>query len=189
MSQQERDIESVGEESLAASVKATRSDYRAIVERIPAITYTEVLSESPATTYISPQVEALLGVTPGEWIADPGLWFALLHPEDRAPTRQLWLESVAGRHPYDVGYRVRRRDGEYRWFKTRGVPIRDGAGRIVKWFGTCTDITDGKSAEPLLILLRRFATESAREEARMFCEELVAQEFVAPIQHDDLIAA
>src|SRR2546421_1910479 len=48
--------------------------------------------------------------------------------------------------------------------------------------------TDGKSAEPLLILLRRFATESAREEARMFCEELVAQEFVAPIQHDHLIA-
>jgi hypothetical protein len=49
--------------------------------------------------------------------------------------------------------------------------------------------TDGKSAEPLLILLRRFATESAREEARLFCDELVAGTFVAPIGHDDLIAA
>src|SRR6266403_5706547 len=49
--------------------------------------------------------------------------------------------------------------------------------------------TDGKSAEPLLILLRRFATESAREEARLFCDELVAGKFVAPIEHDDLIAA
>jgi uncharacterized protein (DUF2336 family) len=48
--------------------------------------------------------------------------------------------------------------------------------------------TDGKSAEPLLILLRRFATESAREEARMFCEELVAEDAIAPF-HDDLIAA
>jgi hypothetical protein len=46
--------------------------------------------------------------------------------------------------------------------------------------------TDGQSAEPLLILLRRFATESAREEARMFCEELVAEDTLAP---HDLIAA
>jgi uncharacterized protein (DUF2336 family) len=48
--------------------------------------------------------------------------------------------------------------------------------------------TDRQAAEPLLILLRRFATESAREEARMFCDELVAEEAVAPIHHD-LIAA
>jgi uncharacterized protein (DUF2336 family) len=48
--------------------------------------------------------------------------------------------------------------------------------------------TDAETAEPLLILLRRFATESAREEARLFCDELVADEAVAPIQHD-LIAA
>ena len=46
--------------------------------------------------------------------------------------------------------------------------------------------TDGQSAEPLLILLRRFATESAREEARMFCDELVAEDTLAP---HDLIAA
>jgi uncharacterized protein (DUF2336 family) len=48
--------------------------------------------------------------------------------------------------------------------------------------------TDPKAAEPLLILLRRFATESAREEARMFCDELISDETVAPIQHE-LIAA
>jgi hypothetical protein len=46
--------------------------------------------------------------------------------------------------------------------------------------------TDRKAAEPLLILLRRFATESAREEARMFCDELMAEEAIAP---HDLIAA
>jgi hypothetical protein len=44
--------------------------------------------------------------------------------------------------------------------------------------------TDRQSAEPLLILLRRFATESAREEARTFCDELMAEEAVAPIRHD-----
>jgi uncharacterized protein (DUF2336 family) len=48
--------------------------------------------------------------------------------------------------------------------------------------------TDSQAAEPLLILLRRFATESAREEARMFCDELVAEEVIAPMEHE-LIAA
>jgi hypothetical protein len=48
--------------------------------------------------------------------------------------------------------------------------------------------TDGHATEPLLILLRRFATESAREEARMFCDELIAEDSIAPMQHD-LIAA
>jgi PAS domain S-box-containing protein len=77
-------------------------------------------------------------------------WMDALHPDDREPTRQFWMESVAGRQPYDVEYRIRRSDGNYGWFKTRGTPIRDSDGTIVKWFGTCTDITDRKRAEQAL---------------------------------------
>jgi len=77
-------------------------------------------------------------------------WMETLHPDDREPTRQFWTESVAGRQPYDVEYRIRRSDGTYGWFKTRGTPIRNTEGRIVKWFGTCTDITDRKRAEQVL---------------------------------------
>ena len=77
-------------------------------------------------------------------------WMDALHPDDREPTRQFWTESVAGRHPYDVEYRIRRSAGTYGWFKTRGTPIRDADGNIVKWFGTCTDITDRKRAEQAL---------------------------------------
>jgi PAS domain S-box-containing protein len=77
-------------------------------------------------------------------------WMDALHPDDREPTRQFWMESVAGRQPYDVDYRIRRSDGTYGWFKTRGTPVRDSDGTIVKWFGTCTDITDRKRAEQTL---------------------------------------
>jgi PAS domain S-box-containing protein len=77
-------------------------------------------------------------------------WMEALHPDDREPTRQFWTDSVAGRQPYDVEYRVRRSGGTYGWFKTRGTPIRDSDGTIVKWFGTCTDITDRKRAEQAL---------------------------------------
>src|SRR5438477_1338769 len=74
-------------------------------------------------------------------------WLETLHPDDREPTRRFWLESVAGHHAYDIEYRVRRKGGDYRWFKTRGVPIRDTGGNIVKWFGTCTDITELRDSE------------------------------------------
>jgi PAS domain S-box-containing protein len=92
------------------------------------------------TTYTGISESGLLG-----WA-----WMEALHPDDREPTRQFWTESVAGRQPYDVEYRIRRSDGTYGWFKTRGTPIRDTEGRIVKWFGTCTDISDWKRAEQAL---------------------------------------
>src|SRR5258705_404417 len=77
-------------------------------------------------------------------------WLERLHPDDREPTRKCWLESVAEYHPYDIEYRVCSRDGEYRWFKTRGVPIRDSNGAIIKWFGTGTDITELRQTQEAL---------------------------------------
>jgi two-component system sensor histidine kinase/response regulator len=86
----------------------------------------------------------------------------------------LWTDSVAGRGAYDVEYRVRRFDGEYRWFKTRGLPIRDSNGGIFKWFGTCTDITDAKLAGEEL----RLAKEAAESANR------AKDEFLANVSHE-----
>lgn len=101
-------------------------------------------------------------------------WLETLHPDDREATRQAWSTSVAGRSAYDVEYRVRRFDGEYRWFKTRGVPIRDSAGGIFKWFGTCTDITDAKLVEDEL-RIAKVAAESANR---------AKDEFLANVSHE-----
>jgi diguanylate cyclase (GGDEF)-like protein/PAS domain S-box-containing protein len=147
LSQQGRDIESVAEESLTASVRATRSDYRAIVERIPAITYTEVIGESPATTYISPQVEALLGVTPGEWIADPGLWFALLHPEDRDRARAEYRRGRDSGRNFALEYRMLGRNGRVVWFRDEAAVVSDAAGRRHVVHGLMLDITKRKESE------------------------------------------
>ena len=57
--------------------------HRAVVEHIPAITYTDVVDDEMTTTYISPQVEELLGITPEEWCSDPDLWYRHLHEVDR----------------------------------------------------------------------------------------------------------
>jgi PAS domain S-box-containing protein len=133
--------------------------WRSLTEALPQL----VWSATPdgACDYFSTQWTEHTGVAQAELLG--WRWLQTLHPDDREPTRQFWLESVAGRHPYDVEYRVRRKGGEYRWFKTRGVPIRDGDGNVVKWFGTCTDITDLRQTEEAL----RQAKETEAERARL----------------------
>ena len=119
------------------ALRESEQRWRSLTEALPQL----VWSATPDGTcdYFSSQWTEHTGVAEAELLG--WRWLETLHPDDREPTRRFWLESVAGHHAYDIEYRVRRRDGEYRWFKTRGVPIRDTGGNIVKWFGTCTDIT------------------------------------------------
>lgn len=77
-------------------------------------------------------------------------WNALLHPEDRSAALEAWVAAVDGRAPYDLEYRVRRRDGVHEWFKVIGRPIRDAQGRIVRWFGVAVNIERLKQAEALV---------------------------------------
>jgi PAS domain S-box-containing protein len=120
--------------------------WRGLTEALPQLVWSALPDGS--CDYFSAQWTEHTGVAEADLLG--WRWLATLHPDDREPTRRLWLGAVAGCHPYDVEYRVRRRDGGYRWFKTRGVPIRAGGGDIVKWFGTCTDITDLRETEEAL---------------------------------------
>jgi PAS domain S-box-containing protein len=74
-------------------------------------------------------------------------WLEQVHPDDRAKVQLEWQRVVSSGDTYDVTFRIRRFDGVYRWFKTRAVPLRDPAGRILKWFGSNTDIEDFIVAE------------------------------------------
>jgi PAS domain S-box-containing protein len=74
-------------------------------------------------------------------------WARALHPEDQARTFQQWQAVQESGEAFEVEYRLRRHDGQYRWFLGRAQSVRDEAGRVVKWFGTCTDIDDRKRAE------------------------------------------
>lgn len=82
-------------------------------------------------------------------------WNTPFHPDDKQPAWQAWNHAVETGDTYNIECRLRRADGAYRWFLTRGVPLRDSAGNVVKWFGTCTDIDDLKRAEAELHRLNR----------------------------------
>jgi PAS domain S-box-containing protein len=72
-------------------------------------------------------------------------WMNAFHPEDRL--EQEWREAFAAGKPFEKEARLRRADGEYHWFLLRGAPLRNESGKIVKWYGTTTDIEDRKLAE------------------------------------------
>ena len=74
-------------------------------------------------------------------------WQSMLHPDDRERVLRAWHESVTEGTPYEQEERHRQADGQYRWFLARGMPLRDADGRIVRWYGTNTDIEDLKRAE------------------------------------------
>ena len=97
-----------------------------------------------------------------QWLSYTGLtqeeaqgegWQGMLHPDDRERVLEAWRESVAKGTPYQQEERHRRADGQYRWFLSSGVPLRDSEGRVVRWYGTNTDIEDRKEAEDRLRLV------------------------------------
>ncbi|MDX1935092.1 MAG: PAS domain-containing protein [Capsulimonadales bacterium] len=91
-------------------------------------------------------------------------WNDVLHPEDRIRAWEVWRRSLETGEPYEIEYRFRRHDGAFRWFIGRALPMRDADGRILRWFGTCTDVDEQKRTEETL---RRQQEEIAALNARL----------------------
>jgi PAS domain S-box-containing protein len=90
-------------------------------------------------------------------------WTAVVHPDDLERTRARWRESMRTGMPYETEFRLRGKDGGYRWFVGRARPIREEDGQITKWFGTCTDIHDLKQAGEEVRRLLRHAEAREKE--------------------------
>ncbi|MBN3962129.1 PAS domain S-box protein [Nostoc sp. NMS8] len=79
--------------------------------------------------------------------AENGGWIDAVHPNDRAYTGEVWSAAVANQRMYQIEYRIRGRDGNYRYFWVWGAPVLEEDGSVREWIGTCTDIQDRKLAE------------------------------------------
>ncbi|MBD0334058.1 MAG: PAS domain-containing protein [Cyanobacteria bacterium Co-bin13] len=104
-------------------------------------------------------------------------WQTILHPEDVERTQVLWQDSLRTGNLYQVEYRLRQASsGEYRWHLGQALPLRDEAGQILKWFGSCTDIHDQKLAveERVQALERERAARLELERAGRMKDEFLA---------------
>ena len=77
-------------------------------------------------------------------------WQTAFHPDDLPPLMEKWMKMLTSGEPDEIEARLRRHDGVYRWFLIRAEPFRDESGKIVRWYGTSTDIDDRKRAEEAL---------------------------------------
>jgi PAS domain S-box-containing protein len=124
--------------------------YRALVEQIPAITYTQTPDPDSPTgfrdVFISPQTEEILGYSSYEWQIDPTLWIKATHPDDR--DRVIENDRAAARHGthFSEEYRMIARDGREVWFRDEAVLVEDPASGVSFWQGIMLDVTEEKTA-------------------------------------------
>jgi diguanylate cyclase (GGDEF)-like protein/PAS domain S-box-containing protein len=127
--------------------------YGALVEQIPAIVYVDLADEQMSSTYVSPQIEPLLGYTPQEYIEDPGLWAKALHPDDRDAAIDAYLGGRESGEPFVFEYRLVARDGRVVWFRDSAIVLPDAEGRPHLIQGVMLDVTERKEAEAQIAFL------------------------------------
>ena len=170
------------ERRLLDEKRQAEAKFRTLVEQIQAITYVAALESPQALRYVSPQV-AVLGYSAQEWLADPGLHTARMHPDDRAEAQAAVMASRRAGSALRHEYRLLARDGSALWFRDEAEVVRDEAGRPLFMQGILVDITRNKLAEHALRqsqdALRRLAAhqENIKEQER----KRIAQEI-----HDEL---
>jgi formate hydrogenlyase transcriptional activator len=126
------------------ALRKSEHELRLIIDTIPGFAYTET-----AAGEIELVNQPLLDYT-GKTLQQLRDGPTTLHPEDSARSKSRWEHSVETGAPYDAELRIRRADGAYRWFHARSLPLRDSAGRVVRWYSLFTDIEDRKRAEEAL---------------------------------------
>ena len=139
----------------SAALLVEETKYRILVEHIPAITYIAAIDAQSSTLYTSPQIEAILGFSQAEWMADHTRWLKQIHPDDRAFVLKELARIHAGGDPMPCEYRMLTRDGEVRWFVDDAAVVRDADGYPLALYGVMIDITRQKQLEAELAEAQR----------------------------------
>ncbi len=116
-------------------------------------------------------------------------WAAALHPDDLQQSLEAWMLAIKTGEIFEIEYRLKQAsDTPYRWHLSRALPVRDEHGKVLKWFGTCTDIQNRKFAEQKLVhqLLREQDARKDAEQAGMTLLQLnqAQRNFIAVISHE-----
>lgn len=130
----------------ALPLGASEGSFRLIVETIPGLI--AVMTPGGEVEHVNRQVLNYFGRTLEElrqWRTTDAV-----HPADLSRVKAAWQHAVETGLPYEFEHRIRRADGEYRWFQSRGLPLRDAEGRIVRWYNLLTGIDARKQSEEKL---------------------------------------
>ncbi len=148
--------------------------YRTLVEQIPAVVYREeVTDEGLKVVYINTRVQELTGISPEEWIRDPGVWLESIHEDDRSSVIEEHRRAELTGEPFLSEYRMRTRDGRVVWFRDQAVMVRGPDGEPAYWQGVMMDITPLREATGQL--------SEAEARYRTLVEQIPAIAYIDPV--------
>ena len=156
---------------------ASEQHFRLIVDGIAGLV--AILSPTGSVEVVNRQFLAYFGRTAGdlkEWSTSNAV-----HPEDLPAVFAAWQRSTDTASDYDVDHRLLRADGEYRWFHARGLPLRDAAGRVLRWYVLLTDIHDRRQAEEALTRAREELARVTRATSLGVLTASIAHEVNQPL--------
>src|SRR3984957_6509803 len=126
---------------------SAEANYRALVDQLPAVVFMASLEGGIGDAYVSPQIEAALGFSQGEWLEDPIRWYQHIHPDDKERWSTEAAEMFISGAPLKSVYRVIARDGRVVWFQCEASLLRREDGRPCAIQGVGFDITKLKESE------------------------------------------
>jgi formate hydrogenlyase transcriptional activator len=127
-------------------LQTSEARLRQVIDTIPTLAWCN-LPDGP-NEFLNKKWHEYTGLSPEE--SHGWGWRAAFHPEDLPPLMEKWRELLASGEPGEIDARLRRHDGVFRWFLIRVEPLRDETGKIIRWYGTSTDIEALKQTEEKL---------------------------------------
>jgi formate hydrogenlyase transcriptional activator len=127
-------------------LQTSEARLRQVIDTIPTLAWCN-LPDGP-NEFLNKKWHEYTGLSPEE--SHGWGWQAAFHPEDLPPLMEKWRELLTSGEPGEIDARLRRRDGVFRWFLIRVEPLRDETGKIIRWYGTSTDIEALKQTEEKL---------------------------------------
>ncbi len=125
-----------------AMLRESEAKFRTIADAMPQMVWSAL--PDGFHDYYNYQWYDFTGIPVGS--TDGEGWGGMFHPEDQPRAWDLWQQSLETGATYEIEYRLRHRSGQYRWTLGRALPVRDEAGKIIRWMGTCTDVHEHKLA-------------------------------------------
>ncbi len=157
------------------ALRRSEDRLRLVIDTLPALVWSKLPDGS--ADFLNQRFREYTGLSLKEGLGWG--WINAFHPEDRA--EEEWRAAFAAGEPFEKEARLRRADGAYRWFLLRAVPLRDERGRVVKWYGTTTDIEDRKRAEEALLEAQEKLAHVTRTQAMGELAAAIAHEVNQPL--------
>jgi PAS domain S-box-containing protein len=137
----------VGElQRITDQFRSAEATYRSLTEHLPVVTYVRSFTGERETTFVSPQIDRLVGYTADEWLADRGLFLRLVHPDDRDEVAAA-RDAADTAKPVRLNYRMVARDGRVVWVQDEAVAVLDESGRPLCIQGYLLDVSERRTAE------------------------------------------